>query len=91
MQMVSRKLQVSETFHSISKSRYGICDESRSLIFVSFLESRIFELFAVKCRSFEQGLGVSASPLKSTIHRPRLIFYEQFLNVFRVLCILITF
>ena len=45
--MVPRKLQVSENFHSISKSRNGICDESRSLIFVTFLESRTFELFAV--------------------------------------------
>ena len=41
--MVPRKLQVSETFHSISKSRNGICDESKSLVFVSFLESQSFE------------------------------------------------
>ena len=31
--MVPRKLQVSESFHSISKSRSGICDESPSLVF----------------------------------------------------------
>ena len=67
--MVPRKLQVSETFHSISKSWNGICDESRSLVFVNFLESRIFELFVVKSRIFKQGLGVSAS-LKITIQRP---------------------
>ena len=47
-QMVPTKLHVSETFHLILKSRNGICDESRSLVFVSFLESLIFELFAVK-------------------------------------------
>ena len=51
--MVPRKLQVSETFHSISKSHNGICDESRSLVFVNFLESRIFKLFAVKFRIFK--------------------------------------
>ena len=46
--MVPRKLQASETFHnSISKSRSSICDESRSLVIVSFLESHIFELFEV--------------------------------------------
>ena len=60
-QMVPRKLQVSETFHSISKSWNGICDESQSLVFVSFLESRIFELFAVKSPIFKQGLRISAS------------------------------
>ena len=68
---VPRKLQVSETFHSISKSRNGICDESRSLVFLSFLESRIFELFAVKSRISKQGLGVAAS-LGFTIHRPKV-------------------
>ena len=31
-----------------SKSWNGICDESQSLVFVRFLESQIFELFAVK-------------------------------------------
>ena len=46
--MVPRKLQVSETFHSILKSWNAVCDESQSLVFVIFLESRIFELFAVK-------------------------------------------
>ena len=60
--MVLRKLQVSETFHSISKSRNCICDESRSLVFVSFLESWIFELFGVKSRIFKQDLCISASP-----------------------------
>ena len=55
------KLQVLETFHSISKSRNGICDESQSLVFVSFLESWINDLFAVKSQIFKQGLCVSAS------------------------------
>ena len=41
--MIPRKLYVSETFHS------------RSLVFVSFLESRIFELFAVKSKSRRLG------------------------------------
>ena len=45
--MIPRKLQVSETFHSISKSRNGVCDEFRSLVFVSFLESWSFEFFVV--------------------------------------------
>ena len=44
--MVPRKF--SETFHSISKSRNGICDESRSLVFMIFLESRIFLTFCSK-------------------------------------------
>ena len=51
--MVLRKLQVSETFHLISKSWNGICDESRSLVFVTFLKSQILELFAVKSRIFK--------------------------------------
>ena len=73
LQMVSRKLQVSETFHSISKSLNGICNESRSLLFDGFLESRNFELFAVKSLIFKQGLGVSAS-LGFIIHHPYLAF-----------------
>ena len=52
-------MQVSETFHSILKSRKGICDESRSLVVLNFLEFRIFELFATKARIFKQGLGGS--------------------------------
>ena len=67
--MVPRKLQVSETFHSISKSLNGICDESQILDFVSFLESWIFEPFAVKSQMFKQGLGISAS-LRLNIHHP---------------------
>ena len=55
--MVPRKLQVLETFHSISKSLNGICDESRGLIFVSFLESRIFGLFAVKSQIFKGAMS----------------------------------
>ena len=70
--MVHRKLQVLETFHSISKSRNGICDESRGLSFVSFLESQIFhELFAVKSRICKQGIGVSVS--LGFYHSPRCI------------------
>ena len=61
--MVPRKLQVSETFHSISKSR-----------FVSFNESRIFELYAVKSQIFKQGPGISAS-LK-IYHSPPLILIQ---------------
>ena len=70
-QMVPTKLNASENFHFISKSRNGICDESRSLVFVSpsFREFRIFEVFAVKSRIFKQGFGVSAS-LRFTIHHP---------------------
>ena len=56
-QMVPRKLQVLETFHSISKSQNSVCNESQSLVFVSFLESWIFELFEVKSQIFKQGLG----------------------------------
>ena len=41
--MVPRKLQDSETFHPISKSRDDICGESQlSLVFVSFLKFRFF-------------------------------------------------
>ena len=76
--MVPRKLQVSETFHSISKSRNGICDESRSLTFVSFLESRIFELLAVKSRICMQGLGVSAS--LGFYHSPPLLLEDKINN-----------
>ena len=51
--LVPRKLQAFETLQSISKSRNGICDKSQSLVFMSFLESQIFELFAVKsCSNF---------------------------------------
>ena len=46
--MVPKKLQVSETFHSIPTSWNAICDESQSLVFVSFLEFQILELLAVK-------------------------------------------
>ena len=60
--MVPRKLYDSKNVHSISKSRnMGICDESRSLVFVTFLESQILDLFAVKFRIFKEGVGVSAS------------------------------
>ena len=52
--MVPRK------FRSILKSRNSICNESRSFVFVSFLESQIVELFAMKSRIFKQGLGISA-------------------------------
>ena len=69
--MVPRKLQVSETFHSISKSRNGIFDECRSFVFVSFLESWIFELFAVKSQIFKHCLCVSAS--HGFYHSPPLI------------------
>ena len=55
--MVPRKLQVSE----LLKSWSSICDESRSLVFVGFLESRIFELFAVKFQIVKQGLCISAA------------------------------
>ena len=72
--MVLRKLHISETFHSISKPRNSICDESRSLVFVSFLESRIIELFAVKSRIFKPQAGkVSASRRVSGFyHSPSL-------------------
>ena len=51
--MVTRKLQVLETFHSILKSRNGIiCDESQSLVFASFLESRFFLTFCSKISNF---------------------------------------
>ena len=39
-----RKLYVWETFHSISKSWNSIWSESQSLVSVSVLQSRIFEL-----------------------------------------------
>ena len=67
--MVPRKLQVSQTFHSISKSWNSICDDSRSLVFVSFCESQIYELFAVKSQIFKQGLGILAS-LGFAFHHP---------------------
>ena len=67
--MVYRKLQVLENFHSTSKSLNRIGDESRSLIFVSFLEFQSFELIAVKSQIFKQGLGISLS-LRFTIHHP---------------------
>lgn len=65
--MVSEKLQVSETFHSISKSQNGICDKSWSRIFVIFLKFRIFELFALKVLNF---LARSQRRLGFTIHHP---------------------
>ena len=65
--MIPRKLQVLETFHSISKSQNSICDESQSFVFVSFFESWIFELFAVKSPIFKQGLGILVC-LGLTVH-----------------------
>ena len=64
-QMVPRKLQVLEILRSISKSWNSICDESQSLIFMSFLESQNFEFF---CSKVSQHLGESqiyhSPPLK---------------------------
>ena len=81
--MVPRKLQVLETFHSISKSQSGICDESRSVVFVSFLESLSFSFFVVKCHIYKQGLSILVS-LGFTSHHLSYCFL-------RVLRILVTY
>ena len=55
--MVPRKLQISETFHSISKILEWHFVMTLKVLFLSFLESQIFELFAVKSQILKQGLG----------------------------------
>ena len=76
-----RKLQVLETFHAISKSRNRFCDESQSLVFVIFLESRSFELFAVKSGIFKQGLGISASLSQRVIIKALKFIYHYTLSL----------
>ena len=53
------------------QSRNGIGNESCSLVLVSFLDSQIFELFAVKSQIFKRVLGILVS-LGFTIHLPFL-------------------
>ena len=59
--------------------------ESQSLVFVSFLESWISELFAVKSPIF---LSKVSASLGFTIHHPFKAM-EQFINFFRVIILIL--
>ena len=65
-------MQVSEIFHSNLKSLNGICDGSRKLVFVSFLELQSFEILAVKSLKFLSKVLASWRVSDFTTHHPYL-------------------